>query len=386
MGLRGLTVASSWLVSVTLTVAARSAANEPAAADCDHAAVRFKNVQTQPDLDKLLDEIDKAPSQYEKCPEIAQLRQLARIRTGRNELVSIRRSVEHATTEAELAKWRDLANRRNEQMDDGYIQLVGGSKGGTLELPCTGPSADEKGRKEINSAADPKAQEGRISEPKYSLSKEELIRLATKATDKAPVEFGAEDIQEARAQTCEGRVVYESIQSEARWRRLAASNLCGGFDVDGQVRKVCLTYGVFASAISAITFLDGAPNGMKGGRLLSVLVPYAGVRIVPWYRIPYLSIDLIIYSAYITSGTIDNKPASTSCGGGTNELLKTLPCEVNPTIRPYAAVLAGITLGKENVGYLTLAPATFGWAAVGSQGTHPYFGLLAGTLQLTGRF
>jgi hypothetical protein len=195
-----------------------------------------------------------------------------------------------------------------------------------------------------------------------------------------------DELNTAQTYTCEARRLQGQVATEGRWRRLGASNLCGGFDPDGALTRWCITYGLFAATLSAIEFINSSPSGSRGGRLVSVFVPYAGLRVIPFVRVPFLSFDFTLYSAFITSAGIDSTPASTPCGGGGNALLRNLPCESNPKIQPYAAMLAGVTFGKDNIGYLTLAPLTLGVASVGSLGAYWYAGALAGTLQLTGRF
>jgi hypothetical protein len=344
------------------------AAPPPAAPDtCAAALTSLTSAQTQAVLDPLLAEFDAKPSDYQACA-LEKPRQLARIRVGRNELVGILRSVSLATTEADLGKWRDAALARSAQVEDAYVQLMGASQGGSLTLSCA-PTPKEA------------EQGGALSRPTFAFNVNSLPAIRTQQTK----DVTSEEITTAQNQTCEARQLATSSVSTAHARRLASSNLCGGFDADGSLSRYCITYGAFAAAISAVEFLDKAPDGLKNGRLLSVLVPYAGLRI-PTQVVPYLSFDFTLYSAYITTGSIDTTPAPTPCGGGSTALLRNLPCEANPKIQPYAAFLAGVTLGQNNVGYLTLAPLTVGYARVGSQGVHPYIGVLAGTLQLTGKF
>jgi len=334
---------------------------------CDTAVEDLTTAQTQALLDPLLASLD-TKSLPDACG-LVKARQLARIRVGRNELVGIRRAANSATTEADLAKWRDAAVARLQQVEDAYVQLMGGASGVSVQLECDLP---EK-----------KLDPGALAE-----SKAKQVTAATEVSAAGaprPQNLNDKEIADAQNQTCEARQLASVATYTAHLRRLASSDLCGGFDVDGTLSTYCVTYGAFAATISAIEFLDGAPAGLKNGRLLSVVVPYAGLRF-PIHRIPYLSFDLTLYSAYITTGSLDTAPAATPCGGGGNALLKSLPCETNPKIQPYASVLFGATLGQNNVGYLTLAPVTFGFARVGSQGVHPYIGMLAGTLQLTGKF
>lgn len=325
---------------------------------CDPMLTKLANAQAQEELDTLDSDLDE----YSHCGPLQLDYQRARVRVGRNTLLAISRQAELATSEADLTKLRDGAQASVNQVEDAYVRLMGGAEGGTVQLACVDTKENEENE-----------QNGRLSRPKFP------ARTGTRGLTNS-------EVIDVQTQTCEARKLKGDIAFSVRWRRLAAANLCGGFNADGGVTRVCVTYGAFSAALSTIWFLDGAPDGLKGGRLLSVLVPYAGGRIIPFQYVPYLSLDLILYSAYITSGSVETAPAATACGGGGNALLQNLPCETNPVIQPFAAFMAGVTLGRDNIGYLTLAPLTIGFAKVGSQGVHPYIGMLAGTLQLTGRF
>lgn len=186
---------------------------------------------------------------------------------------------------------------------------------------------------------------------------------------------------------CAALFAYGNFNYQASRRRGAIKSLCGGFSADGQYRRVCLTYGAISSALSYIWKTGQDPAGMAGTAVLSLIVPYAGVRFTPFDDEfgRFLSFDVNIYSAFLTTGTLQN-PQTTPCIANGNALERSFRCETNPVIHPYGAIGAGLTVGEDKVGYFSLMPLSFGYAQFGAQGIHPYFGMYASILQLTGRF
>jgi hypothetical protein len=125
---------------------------------------------------------------------------------------------------------------------------------------------------------------------------------------------------------------------------------------------------------------------LEGGRLVSIAVPYAGVRWIPSLNVSYLAVDLSVYSAYFTSASSDLSTKATTCTAGMNQLERLLPCEANPQMRPYAAMQLGVTIGRSGIGYVTASPISFGIAQIGNQGLAPYYGMVVSSLQITGQF
>jgi hypothetical protein len=181
---------------------------------------------------------------------------------------------------------------------------------------------------------------------------------------------------------------YQSLKQTASKRRGAVRSLCGGYSDDGQFRTPCLVYGVLSSSVGYSWILD---PGLKGtGRLptLAAAVPYGAVRFIlgegEFWR--FVALDLAVYSAFLsTNPSLLVKP-SPNCATQDNGLTRALHCETNPAVRTFAGFSAGLTVGQSNVGYLTLAPISIGFAQIGDQGIRPVFGMYASALQITGKF
>jgi hypothetical protein len=163
-------------------------------------------------------------------------------------------------------------------------------------------------------------------------------------------------------------------------------SLCGGYDIDGKFRWTCLTYGVIASAVSYSWKLGDFPSGMRGSTLVSMAVPYGAFRITPSTRSfgRLIAIDVMLYSAYLS--TTPASAAASACVANGNALERSLHCEANPTIHPYAALGIGVTFGKSGLGYVTLMPLSIGYAQYGAQGIFPYVSMFGSVLNVTGRF
>lgn len=186
---------------------------------------------------------------------------------------------------------------------------------------------------------------------------------------------------------CRARRAWSQIVTESHLRLSATKSLCGGINSDGTMRTFCVSYGIVAASISQLWKIGSQPYGLSTGRLVSVAIPYIGLRWIPTMSYSFLALDLNAYSAYFTSGTLGvtgSQPAS--CTGAQNALERSLPCEANPQIQPYAAVQFGATLGRDGIGYVTLAPISLGFGSFGNEGVHPYYAMVAGSLQLTGKF
>lgn len=186
---------------------------------------------------------------------------------------------------------------------------------------------------------------------------------------------------------CAAFYAFGSFTGLATVRRGAVKSMCGGFSADGNFRSMCLVYGLTSSAISYIWKLGDTPAGLGGTAVMSLLVPYGGIRFTPsegeFGR--FVAIDLTAYSAYLTTGTIQ-APQPTPCIQNGNALERSLHCETNPAVHPFAALGLGLTFGEDKVGYFSLTPVSLGFAQFGAQGIHPYFGMYASVLQLSGRF
>jgi hypothetical protein len=184
---------------------------------------------------------------------------------------------------------------------------------------------------------------------------------------------------------------FYSLRGDSVARERATTSLCSGFNELGDYRYVCVAVGLFSSTISQVYFLGQNPRGIAWGRLVSVGVPYASLRVLPSILVPWLAIDLGAYSALYTSTASTGSDSTTTSGGACSTrgtaFETQLPCVGNPTIRPIVGVQAGLTFGRSNIGYLTVAPIGIGWASVGNSARlEPYFAMTLGTLQLTGSF
>lgn len=206
-----------------------------------------------------------------------------------------------------------------------------------------------------------------------------VVAGSDRITDRTEAEAGKE--------ICDARQAFSNLSYAMRVKVGASKSLCGGYDASGGFNRVCASYGFISAAVSQIWKLrsDG-PSGSAGGRFVSLAIPYAGLRVIPWKRASFVAFDINAYSAYFTTDTLASSPAPAKCTAASNAVERSLPCESKPQVRPYAALGAGFTLGRSGVGYISLVPLSIGFANFGAQGVHPFFGMYASSLQLTGTF
>lgn len=178
----------------------------------------------------------------------------------------------------------------------------------------------------------------------------------------------------------------EYLRGDAKRRKAQADNLCGGFNEEGRPRRACFAFGVQTAALSQV-YLGGV-EGTRWASLVSVAVPFAGVR-VPVQSLPYLSFDFMLYSAFLSfsnANADDAKAAAAArgCARADSEYERLLPCTSNPNVRPYVGLQAGTTLGRSNVGYLNLSLAG-GFVNVGNlPGLYPFVGFSLSLPSVTG--
>lgn len=176
------------------------------------------------------------------------------------------------------------------------------------------------------------------------------------------------------------------LRGDAKRRKAQAENLCGGFNEEGAVKGACFAYGVETAALSQV-YIAGV-DGTRWSSLVSVAVPFAGVR-VPIDRVPYLSVDLMAYSAFLSFSNANTDAAKTAaaargCSRADSEYETLLPCSSNPAVRPYFGFQAGATLGRSSVGYLNLSAVTGMTSVANLPGLFPYAGFSLSLPSLTG--
>lgn len=193
--------------------------------------------------------------------------------------------------------------------------------------------------------------------------------------------YAAAELHYALTQSCAS-----FLRGDAKRRKAQADNLCGGFNDEGTVRRACFAYGVETAAISQVYL--ARVDGTRWASLVSVAVPFAGVR-VPIDRVPYLSVDIMAYSAFLSfsnANADDAKAAAVGrgCSRSDSEFEKLLPCNSNPSVRPYFGLQVGATLGRSNVGYLNLSAVSGMTSIANLPGLYPYFGFSLSFPSLTG--
>ncbi len=184
---------------------------------------------------------------------------------------------------------------------------------------------------------------------------------------------------------CRGVELWRSIQTEVRLRTSDNLGLCGALRADGLRREWCAAYGVIGLNLSLLWSIKG-PSGFTRGRVVSAATPYIGVRWIPIRRASFLAVEAIAFSQYFLASDLDASQQQSPCGAEGNAFEKTLPCEVKPKVRPYIASHIGITLGRENFGFLSVGLLGLGVAEYGGRGLFWYYSLTVSSLQITGRF
>lgn len=179
----------------------------------------------------------------------------------------------------------------------------------------------------------------------------------------------------------------ESAAQKERW----SQSLCG-LGSDGGKLSMCMVYGLFAATLSRVSAfekreLDG---GRTQKRLASIAVPFAALRFVPLpSKYGFVSVDIGGYSAFLTKNLGSTAPSvdRLSCARNGGEFESKLPCEANAELYAYAAFYAGITVGKDGIGYISVVPFTAGLAQVGTnRDLRGFYGVMLGLLQISGRF
>lgn len=265
--------------------------------------------------------------------------------------------LEFATDEAAIAKVRDEARKRVQLADAAYFALA------TVE--------------KWHSEACLDLNDGDVARL------DKILKDATQAEEwdkanKAASELACNALSRAHDR-------WRSIAAQAELRIKATKSLCGGFNAGGEFVKTCISYGITAATLSQVWMLTKEPFGMSGGRLLSVAVPFIGLRWTPSKSIYFLAVDFTAYSAYFGSVVVAT-PKPTPCFSHPNALESALNCEANPEIKPYAALSAALTVGSRNLAYVSFAPINIGFASVGQHGTHFFYGLTVSSVTLTGSF
>lgn len=163
------------------------------------------------------------------------------------------------------------------------------------------------------------------------------------------------------------------------------NSICGAKD-NGRPKESCGTFGLYAASLSYIWIWTSADTVTARPRLASVAVPSASyrLRLVDW-----LAADFGGYSAFLTKSLTATSPtvAKAPCSKSPTEYENRLPCEANPDAFPYFAAFAGITAGRDGVGFLTVAPLNVGLTQVGSRSKlNLFYGLTLGVVQVNGSF
>lgn len=112
--------------------------------------------------------------------------------------------------------------------------------------------------------------------------------------------------------------------------------------------------GGFLASYSA-TFGKGNRHGQTSHQIVQLFVPAIGLRRV---LNQYLSLDFSAYTALVSPQFKVNSIDRTGSGCGTtdNAFEDALPCEGNAALRPYGALLAGVTVGtgSSSLGVITI--------------------------------
>lgn len=206
-------------------------------------------------------------------------------------------------------------------------------------------------------------------------------RAIQAVADQTQRDYAAATLYYELAQSCG-----EFLRGDAKRRKAQADNLCGGFNEEGSPRRACFAFGVQTAALSQV-YLGGV-EGTRWASLVSVAVPFAGVR-VPVQRLPYLSFDFMLYSAFLSFSNANADDAKTAaaargCARADSEYERLLPCTSNPNVRPYVGLQAGTTLGRSNVGYLNLSVAGGFVNVANLPGLYPFVGFSLSLPSVTG--
>lgn len=156
-------------------------------------------------------------------------------------------------------------------------------------------------------------------------------------------------------------------------------------------KTYCFVLGVMPATLSFVRVEKaGSFRGSASTELVSVAVPYAGLRINPFQRLRVLSFELIAYSAYLTSAGVRNAVSgnSKSCSTAGSTFEASLGCQGEASVAPYIGIAPSISIGERNLGYVSWFPITGGLARVGTDDfrTAWYWGTLIGIVSLNRTF
>jgi hypothetical protein len=143
--------------------------------------------------------------------------------------------------------------------------------------------------------------------------------------------------------------------------------------------KWCLFGGALLGSYS-LTMGVGDRAGQTGHRIVSLVVPAGGVRMV---LSQYLSLDMGLYTAIISPQlqVNDVNTVGTGCSKHNGAFEDKLPCEGNAVLRPYGAALVALTVGTGSsaLGVISLG-LTFGFARTAQDPeAFLFYGLMLGT-------
>lgn len=215
-------------------------------------------------------------------------------------------------------------------------------------------------------------------------------------TLKAVSEASADSTFSIKLSKIEKCVTDAETELEKRETEFFESTPCGlddSPDRETPIRKkpLCFVLGVIPATLSFVRVerLDNY-RGSASTELLSVAVPYAGLRWNPFRRLRVLSFEGVFYSAYLTSTGVRNavSGSSKSCSTSGSTFETSLGCQGDASVAPYIGAALSISVGERSLGYVSWFPITGGLARVGTDSFRSafYWGTLIGIVSLNRTF
>lgn len=147
----------------------------------------------------------------------------------------------------------------------------------------------------------------------------------------------------------------------------------------------CLYVGAYAvNASFAWATLDTQHGGSAGHALVAAALPVAGYRYAIWKDYLWLDIGL---GSMLASKDLSAEESRTGCRvTGDHRFEDTLPCQANASLSPLVFFYPALTLGKSDVGLLTVMPLIGAATTSLDNGVYPFFALSVGTLSYSKSF
>ncbi|MBK8256870.1 MAG: hypothetical protein IPK82_29885 [Polyangiaceae bacterium] len=264
--------------------------------------------------------------------------------------------------------------------------------------PCDAGKSKERTRallqvlsknKQAAQEARTQSAEGKLKDARETLAPvKTYLNLDLNQTSDPDTQTARADLKKADPELCVddhkgvidaiGDAVLEAEKAKEEIKK--ASEIC-------QSGAHCLYVGAYlANASFAWATLDTNHGGAAGHALISAALPVAGYRYA-WKK-DYLWLEVGLGSMIASEDlSARNEDAKPGCRTGTNQLFEDrLPCEANADLTPLIFAYPAVTLGKSDVGFLTIMPM-FGFAKTSLDGgIYPFFAMSIGTLSYTKAF